>query len=158
MDNTRRIPNRLCPPQQNVPGTKLRPQQGDGRLPIMLIQRTFGNSISSKSNMHGWTLLLPTGWSMPFFTSLVFTGSRVAGLRERRVQQFECGSGMAFPEDYPTTKAFLDHSSEIAAKERARWERTPPAKRANFDAVEQGGVRKKLSDTYATFDGGGLRA
>lgn len=107
----------------------------------MLIQRTIGHSLSSKSNMHGWTLLVPAGWSMPFFSSLVFTGSRVAGLRERRVQQFECGSGMAFPEDYVTTQAHNHHSSEIRAKDRARWERTPPAKRANFDAVEPANCR-----------------
>lgn len=48
---------------------------------------------------------------------------------------------MAFPEDYLTTKAFGHHSSEIATKERARWERTPPAKRANFDAVEPANCR-----------------
>lgn len=73
---------------------------------------------------------------MPFFNSLVFTGSRVAGQRERRVQQFECSSGLAFPEDYVTTQAYDQQAKDAIDKERARWERTPPAKRVNFEAVE----------------------
>lgn len=91
--------------------------------------------------MHGWTLLVPRGWAMPFFSSLVFTGSRVGGLREHSVQRFECGSGMAYPEDYVTTQAFYNHSKDKATKERARWERTPPAKRTSYDTLEAAGYR-----------------
>ena len=91
--------------------------------------------------MHGWTLVVPAGWAMPFFSSLVFTGARVGGLRERRVQHFECGSGMAYPEDYVATLVHHSHVKEKAEKERARWERTPPAKRVSYEALEAAGYR-----------------
>ena len=127
--------------QQTIPGSRLRPQADDARIPVVLIQRTIGTLIESRSDMHGWTLLVPAGWAMPFFSSLVFTGARVGGLREHRVQQFECGSGMAYPEDYVATPAFHSHVEAKATKERARWERTPPAKRVSYDALEAAGYR-----------------
>ncbi|KAJ6557418.1 NUC188 domain-containing protein [Mycena vulgaris] len=115
-----------------VPGTTLSPLRQDDRVPVLLIQRSVERGASSSDPaLHGWTLLLPAGWSMPFFSSLTFTGTRVGGQRERQVQAFEAGTGY-FPRDYPLCATYDAFVSERETEERARWERTPPAKRANY--------------------------
>ncbi|KAJ7288398.1 POP1-domain-containing protein [Mycena rebaudengoi] len=123
-----------------VPGTQLSPLRQDARVPVMLIQRSVERGASSSDqSLHGWTLLLPAGWSMPFFSSLTFTGTRVAGQRERQTQAFEAGTGY-FPRDYPTCPTYAAHATLRAAEERSRWERTPPAKRANYWLADWGVV------------------
>jgi ribonuclease P/MRP protein subunit POP1 len=78
--------------------------------------------------------MVPMGWSMPFFSSLIFTGTRVGGQRERETQSFESGVSY-FPRDYPSTSAYRVYIEARAAEEKARWERKPPAKRVNFDKL-----------------------
>ena len=122
-----------------VPGTKLRPLRQDNRIPILLIQRSIeSNSTNTQSNgtrsLHGWTLLIPKGWGMPFFSSLTHTGSRIGGLRERNTQYFEAAS-QAFPVDYPCTQAYETCADERAQKEKEKWERTPPAKRPSWEKL-----------------------
>ncbi|KAF7314186.1 hypothetical protein MKEN_00890800 [Mycena kentingensis (nom. inval.)] len=119
--------------QNLIPGTPLEVLRQDDRVPLLLIQRSTERSSSSALALHGWTLLLPAGWSMAFWSSLVFTGTRVAGQRERQVQAFEAGTGY-FPHDYPLCPMYEVVSNEKAEEERARWERTPPAKRHNYKA------------------------
>ena len=68
-------------PQNLVPGTSLKSERNDDRVPVLLIQRSVENaaltspqasstSTSSRStsttSLHGWTLVLPQGWAMPF--------------------------------------------------------------------------------------------
>ncbi|KAF7346225.1 Ribonucleases P/MRP protein subunit POP1 [Mycena sanguinolenta] len=118
-----------------IPGTHLSPLRQDDRVPVLLIQRSVERSTSSKDlAIHGWTLLLPAGWSMPFFSSLTFTGTRVAGQRERQTQAFEAGTGY-FPRDYPFCASYEAYAAERAEEEQARWARTPPAKRANYEKL-----------------------
>ncbi|KAJ7095926.1 NUC188 domain-containing protein [Mycena belliarum] len=115
-----------------VPGTTLSPLRQDDRVPVLLIQRSVERGGPSNDlALHGWTLLIPAGWSMPFFSSLTFTGTRVGGQRERQTQAFEAGTGY-FPRDYPLCATYDAYASAREAEERARWERTPPAKRANY--------------------------
>lgn len=71
---------------------------------------------------------------MPFLNSLTHTGTRVGGLRERRTQHFE-SSMPSFPEDYPTTDPHREYVSDRGKEERERWERTPPAKRCNYEKL-----------------------
>jgi len=71
---------------------------------------------------------------MPFLSSLTHTGTRVGGQRERGTQAFEAGTAY-FPIDFPCTKLYEKHWAERAEKERAKWERTPPAKRANHEKL-----------------------
>lgn len=71
---------------------------------------------------------------MPFFSSLTFTGTRVGGQRERQTQAFEAGTAY-FPRDYPFTGSYVSHAEQRAQEENARWERKPPAKRANFEKL-----------------------
>ncbi|KIJ61144.1 hypothetical protein HYDPIDRAFT_97259 [Hydnomerulius pinastri MD-312] len=138
-----------------VPGTPLNPLRQDDRIPILLIQRSLepcppssstSASISNNSQgIHGWTLLFPAGWSMPFLTSLVYTGTRIAGQRERTKQFFEAGVP-GFPMDYPTLSVYDATSKERAENARQRWERTPPAKKPNYEKL---GTRSPWSADWA---------
>ncbi|KAG2343311.1 POP1-domain-containing protein [Suillus weaverae] len=113
-----------------VPGMPLNPVRQDDRIPLLLIQRSL-ESPSSTHGIHGWTLVFPAGWGMPFLPSLIHTGTRVGGQRERGTQAFEAGTAY-FPRDFPCTEFYDKHWDERAVKEKAKWNGTPPAKRANY--------------------------
>jgi ribonuclease P/MRP protein subunit POP1 len=78
--------------------------------------------------------MVPAGWSMAFFNSLIYTGSRVAGQREKQTQAFETGT-VHFPRDYPTTSAYEDWATKRGEEEKGKWDRKPPAKRVNFESL-----------------------
>ena len=81
--------------------------------------------------MHGWTVLTPLGWGMPFLSSLVHSGSRVGCQRERKSQAFESGVPH-FPDDFPGTAIGQMHAEEVGCAKKAKWERTPLAKRVTY--------------------------
>ncbi|KAG8857326.1 hypothetical protein FRB96_005813 [Tulasnella sp. 330] len=158
-----------------VPGTRLRPIQDDNRVDIILIQRTISpsamvstatkphkgsasySSPNSQPPLHGWTILLPAGWSMPFFSTLTHTGTRVGGIREHQTQHFEA-SAPHFPRDYVTTLAYEAFWTKRGEEEKAKWERTPKAKRVPYGAI---GIRSPWRADWEvvlgidTSDGGG---
>jgi ribonuclease P/MRP protein subunit POP1 len=124
---------------QLIPGTPLTVTPQDARIPVILIQRSVvstakANSPSSSTTpgIHGWLLLIPTGWSMPFLSSLLFTGARVGGLRELAVQAFEAGIP-SFPADAVDTAVYDDEVEVRAEALGERWLRTPPAKKINYE-------------------------
>jgi len=118
-----------------LPGTKLELTDADARIPILLVQRGVANPtnkpISSPEYQSGWNIILPKGWGVSFWKSLVFAGCRTAGLREQRAMQFESGKA-CYPYDYPDTKAYEVWESEQRVSAEAVWERKPPAKRLNY--------------------------
>ncbi|KAF9475642.1 POP1-domain-containing protein [Pholiota conissans] len=115
-----------------IPGTSLDALRQDDRIPVVLIQRSLENSgTTDAQSVHGWTLIVPAGWGMPFFSSLIFTSTRIAGQSERQTQSYESGK-VYFPRDYPTTDAYSLYASEQAMQEKAVWDRKPPAKRVNY--------------------------
>ena len=71
---------------------------------------------------------------MPFFSSLIYTGTRVGGQRERQTQAFEAGCAY-FPRDFPGTQAYTEYAEDRADEDRATWERKPPAKRPNYEKL-----------------------
>ena len=76
---------------------------------------------------------------MPFLTAMVYAGVKVGGLRERHTQHFEAGPAAAerfFPNDYVTTCEYDRYITQVTTTTRAKWERTPPAKRFNYKTVE----------------------
>ncbi|KAI0821998.1 POP1-domain-containing protein [Trametes gibbosa] len=128
-----------------VPGTPLKAERKDARIPVLLIQRSVENNALTQSDptlsrcsttnaLHGWTLIVPQGWGMPFFSSLTYTGTRVGGQRERQTQAFEAGCTY-FPRDFPATEAYNDYAEERENEERETWERKPPAKRPNYKTL-----------------------
>ncbi|KAM0746936.1 POP1-domain-containing protein [Meredithblackwellia eburnea MCA 4105] len=122
-----------------VPGTKLQALQQDDRIPLLLSQRTLSQSPNSSTpdDFHGWTLTIPAGWGMAFWSSLVHCTPRIAGLTARSQTYFESGTPR-FPEDYPGTIGFDIYEAEREAEDKGFWERRPPAKRTNFDKVGTG--------------------
>ncbi|KAG6836104.1 hypothetical protein H0H93_011331 [Arthromyces matolae] len=117
-----------------IPGTPLNPERQDDRIPVILISRSLGASNSKNQGLHGWTLIVPSGWSMAFFSSLTFTGTRVGGQRERQTQAFEAGVPY-FPRDLPTSTGYEAYATARAKEEKARWDRKPPAKRSNYQKL-----------------------
>jgi ribonuclease P/MRP protein subunit POP1 len=116
-------------PQLGIPGSQLRPIAQDNRIPLLLIQRSITSPSSPNESSHGFTILLPRGWSMYFLSSFVYAGSMIGGLVERRNQYRECGVP-SFPEHYSDTcPAGSDWEEQKAKEERERWEKKPPAKR-----------------------------
>lgn len=123
-----------------VPGTKLEANAEDSQIPLLLIQR--GGPVYNKANIsqkplsshelvEGWTMILPRGWGLPFWKSLVFAGCRVAGYLDVRSMHFESGFP-CFPQDYPGTRAFeIQRQLNKKAAEEV-WAKRPPAKRVNF--------------------------
>ena len=137
--------------QNPVPGTSLKPTAPDNRIPVLLVQRSLKSTSSASSsasvpaqyfqhttnpdpNLHGWTLIVPKGWGMPFLTSLIYTGTRVGGQRERAHQAFEAGAAY-FPRDFPTSTAYEEFAAARAVVDEERWKRKPPAKRVSWDKM-----------------------
>ncbi|KAI0300399.1 ribonucleases P/MRP protein subunit POP1-domain-containing protein [Russula brevipes] len=130
--------------QNSVPGTSLKPTAPDNRIPVLLVQRSvkptsspaqsFQHQANSDPNLCGWTVILPKGWGMPFLTSLIYTGTRVGGQRERAHQAFEAGAAY-FPRDFPTSIAYGEFAAARAIADEERWKRKPPAKRVSWDKL-----------------------
>ncbi|TFY59286.1 hypothetical protein EVJ58_g5874 [Rhodofomes roseus] len=130
--------------QNLVPGTPLQPTQKDNRVPVILIQRSVEGAspispsshhyASNSTALHGWTLIIPQGWAMAFLPSLIYTGTRTGGQRERQTQTYEGGCAY-FPRDYPFTQAYEEYADEREIEEEDRWERRPPAKRVNYAKI-----------------------
>lgn len=99
--------------------------------------QTPGSPFSNTASLHGWTLIIPAGWSMAFLPSLIHTSTRVGGQRERQTQAFE-SSMPFFPRDYPSTNAYDDLASDVGASEKERWNKKPKAKRPAWEKL---GVR-----------------
>ncbi|KZO93565.1 POP1-domain-containing protein, partial [Calocera viscosa TUFC12733] len=117
--------------KQLVPGTPLRAGAADGRVPVLLVQRTVGSSAAGggkEEALHGWTLLFPKGWGMAFLPSLLSSGTLLAGQREVHQQAFEAGVPH-FPRDWITTAAGVREWEEWGREEADKWARRPPGKR-----------------------------
>lgn len=71
---------------------------------------------------------------MPLLTSLIYTGTRVGGQRERAHQAFEAGAAY-FPRDFPTCAAYEEFAAARATTDAERWKRKPPAKRVSWDKL-----------------------
>ncbi|KAJ3573212.1 hypothetical protein NP233_g2576 [Leucocoprinus birnbaumii] len=118
-----------------VPGTSLTPTRQDDRIPLLLIRRTLETPGAETQSIHGYTLLLPAGWSMAFWSSLIYTGTRVGGQRERQTQAYEAGVAY-FPRDYPFSPAYDSWTEKRAKEEETTWLRKPPAKRVNYEKLD----------------------
>lgn len=79
----------------------------------------------------GWDIILPSGWTMPFWISLVYRGARVGGLRESRNCALE-SEVPYFPGDLPDTKAGKQYNDETQREGESNYSRYPPNKRPNY--------------------------
>ena len=71
---------------------------------------------------------------MPFLSSLIYTGTRVGGQRERAHQAFEAGAAY-FPRDFPTSAAYEAFATARATEDEERWKKKPPAKRVSWEKL-----------------------
>lgn len=114
-----------------VPGTALVPLAQDDRIPVLLSQRTVASASAGHEALFGWTLTVPAGWGMPFWSSLVYSTPRVGGLRERS-QQYQEAQALRFPEDAADTPGFAEYETRRQADEKGYWDRRPSAKRPSY--------------------------
>lgn len=82
----------------------------------------------------GWDIILPAGWSMPFWISLVYRGARVGGLRESKNSSLE-SEVPHFPHDVPDTQAGKNYNNEIQNEGEMKYSRYPPDKRPNYEKL-----------------------
>lgn len=124
-----------------MPGTSLRPESSDDRIPILLFKRSLQSSAATDSthstavNLSGWTIIAPAGWASSCWHSLVYADTRVGGIREQTQQSFEAALP-AFPFDWVCTSAHARATRKQAMEAEAKWDRTPSGKRVNYAALE----------------------
>jgi ribonuclease P/MRP protein subunit POP1 len=110
----------------------------DPLIPSLLLRRDSGS----------WTLLLPWSWVTEFWYSIMhYPQSRFGGVTEYSQICFEKG-GMAFPEDWPGTKAGNDEGMRIAAQLKEKWERRPDGKRESWGKALKGVERSEIGDPF----------
>ena len=74
-------------------------------------------------------MMFPGAWTMPILQSIVYTGTLIGGLEERRAQWREKGLP-CFPEHFGSVcQAGEQWEVSRAREEEARWSRKPPGKR-----------------------------
>ncbi|KAK4054007.1 Ribonucleases P/MRP protein subunit pop1 [Microbotryomycetes sp. JL221] len=123
-----------------IPGTRLTALAQDDRIPVLLIQRSLSSSTSSSTSsvqddvhaLFGWTLIVPSGWGSAFWSSLVFTNTRVGGIEQIQQQDFE-SSRLNFPNDFIGSKLIwkqFELNQTIELKEF--WKRRLKSNRINF--------------------------
>ncbi|KAM6909939.1 ribonucleases P/MRP protein subunit POP1 [Xenentodon cancila] len=115
-----------------VPGSRLNPTPPQGRVPILLVHQP-GKQVGSEMSSWGagWDLLLPKGWGMAFWVSLVYRGVRIAGLH-MSLKHSQNKAAPHFPHDYPDCPAGVRFQEEQEAELLDKFKRRPPAKRTNY--------------------------
>ena len=103
----------------------LKSERNDDRIPVLLIQRsieppaqsseTEAPRLTTTTSLHGWTLIVPQGWGMPFFSSLTYTGTRTGDNHCKLTAHLVAGKGMVCREffrildDVQVWEGGLDH-------------------------------------------------
>uniref|UniRef100_T1J060 Uncharacterized protein n=1 Tax=Strigamia maritima TaxID=126957 RepID=T1J060_STRMM len=120
-----------------VPGLELDLGENEPKIPIILIQNP-GNRTSGLSPMNfgaGWDLILPSGWGMPFWISLIYNTALPIGLDTSRFINTSRNLPF-FPYDFPDTAAgdaiMKFEENEMTERDLKR----PTAKRVNYQALK----------------------
>lgn len=109
-----------------IPGSRLKPTSKDDIISVILIRNR------QSPHQSNWTVILPRGWGKAFWLSFVQPGTRVLGQIQLHALQFDKGKP-TFPCDWVTTPAFKRWAESESQYAFDIWQRTPPAKRVNFD-------------------------
>ena len=123
-----------------IPGTPLKPESQDARIPILILERSqkipmkIGSEKSTSTVSKGLDVIVHRAWAREFWRALVYGGGKAGGLKERRSSYFESGIP-AFPYDYPETKAYHDWASMIEIEEQEAYNRRPSNKKINFQKI-----------------------
>jgi ribonuclease P/MRP protein subunit POP1 len=110
----------------------------DAIIPSLLLRRDSG----------AWTLLLPWSWVNEFWFSFMhYPQSRFGGVTEYSQICFE-NRGMAFPEDWPGTRAGDLDGTRMASQVKEKWERRPDGKKESWGNVLKGKERSEIGDPF----------
>ncbi|XP_077289093.1 POP1 ribonuclease P/MRP subunit [Arctopsyche grandis] len=118
-ENSNLVPGEMNDALRNVSG-----------IPVLLVQQPGSKNSNFKKLGYnsGWDLILPAGYGMPFWLSLILRGARTGGLRETSKLLFESGNFEFQPDTLPGRNEEL----RIEAILKEKYFRLPPNKRVNF--------------------------
>lgn len=132
-----------------TPGTFPTAAANDPKIPIIIVSSQLaGNSSGAPKGSPGaWTVILPWKWVQPVWYALMHTTEQIrfGGIQEQQQMAFDHGVPW-FPADFPGTDAGKTWEDEQAAKRMQIWDKKPPAKRLNYDAVKIAGKRGEVGD------------
>jgi ribonuclease P/MRP protein subunit POP1 len=109
-------------------------------IPLILIQNGDNSPGRSKSPLKtkemncGFSLILPSTWAMPFWSSFILAGAKACAIKEQNSLYFE-SSLLIFPNDYPDTVAYQNYRDKIHYGMKTLYERKPKSKRVNYKVL-----------------------
>lgn len=108
------------------PGATVMSEETDPSIPIILF-RKHDNS---------WSMLLPWGWVLPVWHSLLHINDvHLGGTEESHQIALESGR-LHFPDDYPATNAGCITEHERGQDRKKTWAGKPPGKRVSFTRLK----------------------
>ncbi|TIC17791.1 POP1-domain-containing protein [Wallemia mellicola] len=112
------------------PGKPLAATPNDDVIPILVIQKKLEGGL--RDSLDGYTLIVPAGWGMQIWSSLIHTDSRVGGIEQ--VEQFSVQVGAShFPESAcPTSLANWEECQRRIEDVEERVSRKPKGKRPHY--------------------------
>lgn len=108
------------------PGQPVKTSSDDPKIPVILFKNT-NNS---------WTVLLPWGWVLPVWHSLLHLNDvHIGGVEQEHQIAFESGR-LYFPDDYPGTPAGVAAEFENSKERKDTWIRKPASKRVSYSRIK----------------------
>lgn len=110
-------------------GAKETPKSKPVEVPFLLLQ---ASNSETRGFASGWDLVIPAGWGMAFWASLMFSnGNRAIGQDELRLLRLEATLPI-FPEDFVDTVSGSAALREEEKEVMAAYLRRPKSKRVNY--------------------------
>ncbi|CAG4947396.1 unnamed protein product [Parnassius apollo] len=118
---------------QLVPGEINEDDPALQNVPIVLIQRPGSQNALYKKIGYGtgWDIIVPAGYGLPFWQTLIMFGARSGGLRETECVAFEMGECYLPPDS--DAGSLEEKRIELQLKEK--YFRRPPSKRVNYQKL-----------------------
>jgi hypothetical protein len=117
-----------------LPGTRLTQVEDYCQVPVIIIKNKTNTSIHSSQNgdlYNGWDLIVPNGWAMSFWLTMVHSGAKAVGQRELNYLMFESGV-LQFPNDFSDTEQGQEANKRDCLDLYKKYIRRPPSKRVNY--------------------------
>ncbi|KAI5813141.1 ribonuclease P complex subunit Pop1, partial [Pyronema omphalodes] len=122
------------------PGTYPTPLANDPNIPIILHTCRHGTAPGE------WHLIMPWKWVGPVWYCLQQNHNiRFGGVKEDREVAFDHSTPW-FPADFPGTMAGETWAVEEQQARQEVWDKRPPQKRLNYDAIKIAGKRGEVGD------------
>ncbi|XP_047492472.1 ribonucleases P/MRP protein subunit POP1-like [Penaeus chinensis] len=111
-----------------VPGERATEDPDEAKLPILLMSRPPTHSAGHGA---GWDILIPAGWAMSVWMSLIFCGGVAVGLKESLNLVMEALTPLP-PFLMPDTPSGETYSTEEGQERQEEYFKRPPSARHNF--------------------------